>query len=105
MESPSARRCRRLPPRSTSFFASVRRLDAVSRYLPATAIRTFGLGLTHRFHGDAGHRPTKRSELRSAMTLKWTVSTEGDAITSGLRPRFPGRSIGTAALPFEGTLH
>src|SRR5882672_7879575 len=26
----------------------------------------------------------------------WTGSTEGDAITSGPRPRFPGRSIGTA---------
>src|SRR6266850_1452830 len=31
----------------------------------------------------------------------WTVSTEGDAITSGLRPRFPGRSIGTARFIFR----
>src|SRR6267143_3972696 len=32
---------------------------------------------------------------------QWTVSTEGDAITSGLRPRFPGRSIGTARFTFR----
>src|SRR5439155_2009042 len=32
---------------------------------------------------------------------EWTVSTEGDAITSGLRPRFPGRCIGTARFRFR----
>src|SRR6266850_3429632 len=31
----------------------------------------------------------------------WTVSTQGDAITSGLRPRFPGRSIGRARFTFR----
>src|SRR2546422_8968787 len=31
--------------------------------------------------------------------ISWTVSTEGDATTSGLRPRFPGRSNGVPTAP------
>src|SRR5437762_1301744 len=33
--------------------------------------------------------------------LYWTVSPEGDATTSGLRPRFPGRSNGRARSSFR----
>src|SRR5438093_10922410 len=36
----------------------------------------------------------------NAALYYWTVSTEGDGITSGFRPRFPGRSIGTARFTF-----
>src|SRR2546426_2680869 len=39
--------------------------------------------------------------MRHTRRVQWTVSTEGDAITSGLQPRFPGRSIGTARFTFR----
>src|SRR5712691_655235 len=54
----------------------------------------------------SARRASSRADARQRRTtalrtsLSWTVSTEGDAITSGLRPRFPGRSIGTARFPF-----